>query len=307
MIGLTSAIRLTGPALIGQNIRRTHPPAIAWLHCNTGAVPALYLAAARGYSHADRVPPVTEALRVGYENGVVVLTGIGKPGQTGEVVARALLAKGARLAVVSRSATEAEARAAAVRTEGSDVRGFPCDLSREDEVAALARMVRNAFGDRVDALINMAGGFGMSGPVAESDFAIWQHQLSINLTTAYLATRAFLPALRAARGSIVYFSSAAALPGSRIARISAYAVAKSGVITLMHAVAQEELQHGVRANAVAPTSIRTAANLESIGTDAAYVDRSDVASTVLWLCSDEAAGVTGEVVKLQGSGGRVQG
>jgi len=244
---------------------------------------------------------------VGYEKGVVVLTGIGKPGQTGEVVARALLAKGARLAVVSRTAAEAEARAAALRSEGSDVRGFPCDLSKEDEVAALARMVRDAFGDRVDALINMAGGFAMSGPVAESDFATWQQQLSINLTTAYLATRAFLPALRAARGSIVYFASAAALPGARVARISAYAVAKSGVVTLMRAVAEEESQHGVRANAVAPTSIRTAANLESMGTDAAYVDRSDVASTVLWLCSDAASAVTGEVVKLQGSGGRVQG
>ncbi len=243
---------------------------------------------------------------MGYEKGVVVLTGIGKPGQTGEVVARALLAKGARLAVVSRTAAEAEARAAAVRSEDSDVRGFPCDLSKEDEVAALARMVRDAFGDRVDALINMAGGFGMSGPVAESDFATWQHQLSINLTTAYLATRAFLPALRAARGSIVYFASAAALPGSRVARISAYAVAKSGVITLMRAVAQEESQHGVRANAVAPTSIRTAANLESMGTDAVYVDRSDVASTVLWLCSAEASGVTGQIVKLQKADSRKQ-
>jgi 3-oxoacyl-[acyl-carrier protein] reductase len=242
---------------------------------------------------------------VGYENGVVVLTGIGKPGQTGEVVAHALLAKGARLAVVSRTASEAESRAAAVRTDGADVRGFPCDLSKEAEVAALAGMVHDAFGDRVDALINMAGGFAMSGPVAESDFAALQHQLSINLTTAYLATRAFLPALRAARGSIIYFSSAAALPGARVASMSAYAVSKSGVIALMHAVAQEESPHGVRANAVAPTSIRTAANLESMGTDASYVDRSDVASTVLWLCSDEASAVTGQIVKLRGSGGRV--
>jgi NAD(P)-dependent dehydrogenase (short-subunit alcohol dehydrogenase family) len=87
--------------------------------------------------------------------------------------------------------------------------------------------------------------------------------------------------------------------------MSAYAVSKSGVIALMRAVAQEEARNGVRANAVAPTSIRTAANLESMGTDASYVDRSDVASTVLWLCSDEASAVTGQIVKLRGSGGRV--
>jgi NAD(P)-dependent dehydrogenase (short-subunit alcohol dehydrogenase family) len=243
---------------------------------------------------------------VGYENGVVVLTGIGKPGQTGEVVARGALAKGARLAVISRTAQEAEARAAAVRSAGAEVRGFACDLSSETEVAALAASVRDAFGERVDALIHMAGGFAMSGPVAESDFAVWQRQLSINLTTAYLTTRAFLPALRVARGSVVYFASAAALAGARVARVAAYAVAKTGVVTLMRAVAQEEAEHGVRANAVAPTSIRTATNVESMGDDAAYVERSDVAATVLWLCSDEASAVTGQVVKLQGAGSRKQ-
>lgn len=246
---------------------------------------------------------------MGYENGVVVLTGIGKPGQTGEVVARAALARGARLAVVSRSAAEAEARAAALRsgsTDGAEVRGFPCDLSNEAEVATFASSVRAAFGDRVDALINMAGGFAMSGPVVESDFAVWQRQISINLTTAYLATRAFLPALRAARGSIVYFSSATALPGARVARMAAYAVAKTGIIALMRAVAQEEAENGVRANAVAPTSIRTATNIESMGDDALYVERSEVASTVLWLCSDEARAVTGDVIELRKAESRKQ-
>lgn len=247
---------------------------------------------------------VTEALRVGYENGgVVVLTGIGRPGQTGEVVARAALAKGARLAVVSRTPGEVEARAAELGAAGSEVRGFACDLTDETQVTALAHTVRAAFGDRVDALINMAGGFAMSGPVAESDFAAWQRQISINLTTAYLATRAFLPALRAAHGSIVYFSSATALPGASTERMAAYAVAKSGVLALMQAVAQEEREHGVRANAVAPTSIRTATNVESMGDKPRYVERSDVAATVLWLCSNEALAVTGEVVKLQDSGG----
>lgn len=250
---------------------------------------------------------VTEALRVGYENGVVVLTGIGRPGQTGEVVARAALAKGARLAVVSHSADEVEARAAELGATGSQVRGFACDLADEAQVTALASAVRAAFGDRVDALINMAGGFATSGPVAESEFTVWQRQIAINLTTAYLSTRAFLPALRSARGSIVYFSSATALPGARVARLAAYAAAKSGVIELMHAVAQEERENGVRANAVAPTSIRTAANVDSMGDNVSYVERSDVAATVLWLCSDEARAVTGEVIELRGSGFRVQG
>ena len=249
---------------------------------------------------------VIEAL-MGYENGVVVLTGIGRPGQTGEVVARAALAEGARLAVVSHSADEADARAAELSAAGSGVRGFHCDLSNEAQVAALAGAVRAAFGDRVDALINMAGGFAASGPVAESDFAAWQRQFAINLTTAYLSTRAFLPALRTARGSIVYFSSATALPGARTARLAAYAAAKSSVIALMRAVAQEEAARGVRANAVAPTSIRTAANVEAMGDNACYVERADVAATVLWLCSDEARAVTGQVVELQDSGGRVQG
>lgn len=249
---------------------------------------------------------VTEARRVGYENGVVVLTGIGRPGQTGEVVARAAIAKGARLAIVSRSADEVNAHAEELRATGSDARGFTCDLADEAQVAELARAVGAAFGERVDALINMAGGFAMSGPVAGSDFSVWQRQFAINLTTAYLSTRAFLPALRAARGSIVYFASASALPGSRVARMAAYAAAKSGVIALMHAVAQEEGEYGVRANAVAPTSIRTATNVESMGESARYVERSDVASTVLWLCSDEARAVTGEVIELQGAESRKQ-
>jgi len=158
--------------------------------------------------------------------------------------------------------------------------------------------VQTAYDGRVDALVNIAGGFAMSGPVAESDFAVWQRQFAINLTTAYLTTRAFLPLLRAARGAIVYFGSAAALPGAKVGKMSAYAAAKAGVLTLMRAVAEEERATGVRANALAPTAIRTASNLESMGESARYVEREQVASAVLWLCSEEASGVTGQVVQL---------
>jgi 3-oxoacyl-[acyl-carrier protein] reductase len=122
--------------------------------------------------------------------------------------------------------------------------------------------------------------------------------MTINLTTAYLTTRAFLPALRTAGGAIVYFASAAALPGGAVSGMAAYAAAKSGVIALMRAVAADERADHVRANALAPTSIRTAANLQSMGDKVHYVEREQVAAAVCWLCSTEASAVTGQVVRL---------
>ena len=69
-------------------------------------------------------------------------------------------------------------------------------------------------------------------------------------------------------------------------------------MTLMHAVAQQERNNGVRANAVAPTSIRTAANVQSMGENVRYVEREEVAATVAYLCSDDASAVTGQVIAL---------
>ena len=158
--------------------------------------------------------------------------------------------------------------------------------------------MRSEHGERLDALVNMAGGFASGGTVAESDVGVWHRMLAINVTTAYLSTRAFLPLLRAGRGAIVYFASEAALPGSRLAGMAAYAAAKTGVVTLMQAVAQEERANGVRSNALAPGAIRTAANIESMGSDKRYVEREDVAAAVVWLCSDAARAVTGQVIRL---------
>ena len=227
-----------------------------------------------------------------------IITGIGKRGQAGEIVARVLAEQGYRLAVVDRLAEEARARAAELVAAGHDALPFAADLADEAQVAALAGTVREARGDRVDALVLLAGGFGASGPVATSDRAAWDRQFAINLDTAYLTTRAFLPMVRAARGAIVYFASAAALPGGRVAGIAAYAAAKSGVLALMRAVADEERDAGVRANAVAPTAIRTAANLETMGEGTRYVEREEVAAAVAWLCSPAASAVTGQVVRL---------
>jgi NAD(P)-dependent dehydrogenase (short-subunit alcohol dehydrogenase family) len=233
-----------------------------------------------------------------FEGRTIVLTGVGRKGQVGEVVAQAFAAEGATLTLVARDPEQVTARADALRAAGHAVHPESCDLTDPDQVTALARTVGARHGGRVDALVNIAGGFAISGPVADSEFIVWQRQLAINLTTAYLATRAFLPMLRTARGAIVYFASAAALPGERIAGMSAYVAAKSGVIALTRAVAQEERDSGVRANAIAPTTVRTAANLDSMSDTTRYVEREEVARTALFLCSADASAVTGQFLRL---------
>lgn len=236
--------------------------------------------------------------RVRFDDQTVVLTGVGRQGQVGEVVARAFAEHGATVVVVDRD-QQVEARAVALREAGFVARAKVCDLTDETQVSDLAREVGAKSDGQIGALINLAGGFALSGPVAESKLEEWQRQITINLTTAYLATRAFLPALRKGRGSIVYFSSASALPGSRIAKTAAYAAAKSGLVALMRAVAEEERDTGVRANAIAPTSIRTASNIDSMGQKVRYVEREQVADVVLYLCSPQASAVTGQVVELK--------
>ena len=233
-----------------------------------------------------------------FTGSTVLLTGVGAEGQVGEVVAGAFAASGASVVLVDRTAEHVEARARAIREAGHQARGYACDLMDSGAVATLAQTVRSNHGPALAAVVHMAGGFAMSGPVAESSDDVWHRQLGINLTTAYLTARAFLPFLRAARGSIVFFASQAVIPGGAVARMSAYAVAKSGVVTLMRAIAAEERPAGVRANALAPSSIRTASNVQSMGDAVHYVERQQVADAVLFLCSEKASAITGTVMPL---------
>ena len=229
---------------------------------------------------------------------LALITGVGRAGQVGEAVARAFAERGDHVLMVNRDLADATARADEFRAAGLAATPYACDLSDAGQVTALAALVAREHGPALDALVNLAGGFAMSGPVAESAPDVWDRMHRINVVTAYLATRAFLPQLRAARGAIVFFASEAALPGASVTNVWAYAAAKTAVLTLMRAVAREERDTGVRANAVAPTSIRTAANLESMGPEVRYVEREDVAATVRYLCSTEARAVSGQVVRL---------
>jgi NAD(P)-dependent dehydrogenase (short-subunit alcohol dehydrogenase family) len=229
----------------------------------------------------------------------VVLTGVGREGQVGEAVALAFAERGARVFLVDHSEPNVRARAEALIARGLRAASLAADLTDAAAATALADRVRDATAGRLHAVVHLAGGFASSGPVAESDPAVWQRQLAMNATTAYLTARAFLPLLRGTKGSIVFFASEAVLPGARIANLAAYVASKSAVVALMQTIAQEERAAGVRANAVAPTTIRTADNLAAMGADTPMVTREVVADVVLWLCSDASRAVTGQVVPVR--------
>jgi NAD(P)-dependent dehydrogenase (short-subunit alcohol dehydrogenase family) len=233
-----------------------------------------------------------------FTGSTVVLTGVGAEGQVGEIVARTFAELGASTVLVDRTAEKVEARAAAIRSSGLLARGYACDLTRPDDVERLVANVTAEHGDKVQALVHMAGGFSMTGPVADTSLDAWNRLMAINLTTAYVTSRAFLPLLRAARGAIVFFASKAALPGADGKNMAAYTIAKTGVASLTRALAAEERGNGVRVNALAPISIRTAANVSAMGNEERYVEREDVAAAVTYLCSDAASAITGALVPL---------
>lgn len=226
----------------------------------------------------------------------ILLTGVGAEGQVGEVVARTFANHGDTVLLVDRSGG-AERHATALRAGGARASAYRCDLSDPAAVLALADEVRREHGS-IDALVHMAGGFASDGAVADTSIDLWKGVLTRNLDTAFLTARAFIPLLRERRGSIVLFASEAALPTTRVGGMGAYAIAKSGVATLARAIAQEEAASGIRANAVAPGAIRTATNERSMGSDARYVEREEVAEAVYFLCSQAASGITGQVIRL---------
>lgn len=246
---------------------------------------------------------------------LVVLTGVSHPGQVGEALAAHFASSGFSLALIGRSLTNVEARVSDLpaaqpdqrspqgqgqeQGQGQKFSAHAADLSDASSAVSVAAEIMHVHKtSAVYAVVCVAGGFGATGPLDEASPDAWRHQFSINLDTAFNTTRAFLPSVREAHGSFVYFASAAALPSGSPKGLAAYAAAKSGLIALMRAVAADEKHNQVRANAVAPTAIRTASNMASMGEKANYVERESVADAVAFLISEAARNITGQVITL---------
>jgi len=143
-------------------------------------------------------------------------------------------------------------------------------------------------------LVNITGGFA-GGSLADSDDESLHHMLRLNLETCWWSCRAAANRMRPG-SAIVNVSSRAAVAGSSGA--AAYGVAKAGVNRLTEILAGELKASGVRVNAIMPNLIDTPANRASMSESAMQkaVAPEAIARTILWLCSDESAAVSGAIV-----------
>jgi NAD(P)-dependent dehydrogenase (short-subunit alcohol dehydrogenase family) len=151
---------------------------------------------------------------------------------------------------------------------------------------------------RIDALLNIAGGFVWE-KIADGAVDTWERMFALNLTTTLTATKAALPHLVESRGAVVNVGAAGALKADT--GMGAYAASKQAVMKLTEGLAAE-LKGQVRVNAVLPSIIDTPQNRADMpkADPAAWVRPEELARVMLFLASDEASAVTGALVPVTG-------
>lgn len=270
---------------------------------------------------------------------VAVVTGAGRVGGIGEAIAHRLAAEGADIVITDlcrdhpgapreRFGTWEELQSIANSVRDFGVRALPvsADVTDEQDVAALMAEAETTFG-RIDCLFNNAGGGTGAGPVDQTpvcnlDRQDWEYTLRISLDSAFLCSKHAADRIaRAGGGAIVSTSSISAHHG--IAGISAYAVAKYGVVALTRTLAIELAPRNIRVNAFSPGMTLTpyvhqryqhvAAQDPTLTAEEhmARVVRAriplgrparpeEMASVAAFLASDDASFITGQTIKVDG-------
>jgi NAD(P)-dependent dehydrogenase (short-subunit alcohol dehydrogenase family) len=220
---------------------------------------------------------------------VIVVTGA--LGALGRVVVEEAQTRGARIASVDHAPTQIPATADLLELGG-------VDLTDAAQAAKAIKAAASHFG-RLDALINIAGGFAFE-TVTDGDPKTWQRMYALNVTTALNASRAAIPhLLSSGTGRIINVGAMGALQAG--SGMGAYAASKAGVHRLTEALAAE-LKGRITVNAVLPSIIDTAANRESMPKSdfAKWVRPKELADVILFLASDAASAVTGALIPVSG-------
>lgn len=235
-----------------------------------------------------------------FKDQVVVVTG--GAGNLGQAVIRAFYGAGARVAVVDRK------RESAVEVFGDDVpEGEYCayvsgNLMDEGSVAEIVQEIMDRF-DRIDVLVNIAGGFRSGTPLHATPVETWDFMMNLNARTVFLMSRAVIPhLLQRRRGKIISVGARAALKGA--AKSGPYIASKMAVIRLTETMAAELKNDGINVNCILPGTMDTPANrAETPNADfSKWVQPESMANVVLFLASDQAADIHGAAVPVYGRG-----
>ena len=252
---------------------------------------------------------MTDARTDQFAGRVAFITGAGSG--IGRATALAFAAQGAAVAVSDNAEKEVHETARLIEEQGGKALPVLCDVTRSDEVAAAVAATVQRFG-RLDFAFNNAGIEQPPAPLHEISDEQWDRIIDINLRGVFYGMKHEIPAMLATGGgAIVNTSSGAGVIG--IAGQSAYAAGKHAIIGLTKAAALDYAASGVRINAVCPGIIETPMmDRFSGGTEEGRqrvigqepIGRmgrpEEIASAVLWLCSDLGAFTVGHALVVDG-------
>ncbi len=239
-----------------------------------------------------------------FDGRVCLVTGGGRG--IGRGIALALAEEGASVGVVARTPAQCESVAAEIGVRGL---ALPADVTDPATCEAAVAALREGFG-RVSTVVNAAGISPVRQRTELHDVDAWRQILEVNLTGAYLMTRAAAPQLLDGGGAVVMVSSVTGAVASP--RIAAYGASKAALTQLTRTLAREWADRGVRVNAISPGYVETdmtegllaVEKLRSSIIDATPMQRlgtiAEVVAPALFLASDEASFITGANLLVDG-------